>query len=413
VSAPDPFEPLTVEQAARVAGVPAQEVQGRIDSGELLHERGTAGDVIVRRVDLADVWPAVLPRPRQAPTGARESAEPARTEELGETTAHLTRQKHAFEVRLASMQSANDALSTQVRDLQLQRSDLKDQCGDLRGRMTLIEKERQASTAGLLLAQGRLLELEAAGGAVQAYWWRRPTTWGFASVTLLVAAAWGWQWVQARAAREVAAGHASSLDVELEAQAGDRATWRAASSDLREELDAQRDAREAERGRLEEALAQRERALDEERRGSEEARARFTSRLEASLETNAAAQQVLLEQQAANEAALTDQVAASVEALEAERRAAAEERARFEASLAERERTSAGREAALREELSAARAATDGLAQALNAQAERDADRGRRLDAALAQLAVLEARHRREEGRRALVRVLRALWPRR
>lgn len=432
MSAPDPFEPLTVAQAARLAGVPKGQVQARIDAGELLHERGASGDVIVRRVDLAHLWPAVLPAagasaPAQAETpdvepvskgaGTQEEASPAEGSEDGraEEAAHLARQKHAFEVRLASMQSSNEALSSQVRDLQLQRTDLKEQCTDLRGRMTLVEKERQASTAGLLLAQRRLLELEAAGGPRGSDWWRRPTTWGFASVTLLLGVAWAGQWTATRTAQGAAAEHAASLEAELEEQAGERAAWREASDGLLEELGAQRAARQAERSQLEVQLASRDQELALARQAAEESRVRFTERLEASLEATAAVRQTLLEQQAAGEAALEAQAAAGLEALEVAGRAAAEERARFEAALGERERLAAEREASLRQELAAAREASEGLTQELSGvlaeQAELDVERGQRLDEVLAKLAELERRQRGQEARRALEQVLRALWP--
>lgn len=400
---PDPFEAMTVAEAALAAGVSEHQVRRRIQGGELLHEVGRRGGrevQLVRRVDLAQIWPAVLPG-REAPEtpemGTGGEDEPSREppppppppgdEGLREERDHLSRRSHAFEVRLAALQSANEALGSQVRDLQVQRSDLKDQCADLRGRLTLIERERQASTAGLLLAQRRLLELEA---AVPAYapapaWWRRPVTWSVVSLFLLVGLGWGWQWREARGERSELAEVLDAQDRERARVVAELQRWDETVSTLERELARERASREEERRLLEEARREDAAALaaelEAERERAEAGRERFARTLDETLEGHAAARQDRLEERAA----LLDTLAGT-------RTALAEDREAFRAELDRRVHRGEVREAALHGELEAAREVTEALRSELERQA-RDAE------ARTARLEELELRARREQAR--------------
>jgi chromosome segregation ATPase len=431
MAAVDPFEALTVAEAAQLAGVNPSQVRARIKAGELLHEVGRRRGrevLLVRRTDLAEFWPQVLPKvppgapradpprvqwpgPAPSPPPPIEGTTPRREAvETPPEEATPGGQRHALEVRLAAIQAANDGLTHQVRDLQVQRSDLKDQAADLRGRMTLIEKERQAGTAGLLLAQRRLLELEAATPAAVVIGWRRPFTVGVAGVVAVLGLALGWQWrATARAQEKVEStlvDHRRSVDDLLGAARGERELftrelegWRDATGDLRAELLDEKAARALDREDLAaalegatlraEALAKQ---LSTEREGAQAARSRFASQLEQTLEQalerGAAARQALVEQQAA----------------------AAEDRERFATELDQRGQAAEGREESLQAELSGAGEAIAELRQELKGQRTRDEQRELRLAQQLEHLADLEVELRRILAWRALEGTWRALW---
>mgnify|MGYP003629913547 FL=1 len=227
----DPSAPLSIEKAARLADVSEDELRGRIEAGELLHEssrgrsssrNGGEGDVLVRAVDLAALYPKVrlksagvpvmrakpqVGRTRTTATAAESSdrdvlptpaapasAAPARTE--------IT---DALASRLDAIETANGDLRTQLVDLRSQRQDLVSQCDDLRGRLDRAERERQASTAGLMLAQKRLHELEAPVVTLPPPW-RRRTTYGLGVVVVLLAFFLRQQVVQASALSEHVTG---------------------------------------------------------------------------------------------------------------------------------------------------------------------------------------------------------------
>lgn len=439
---PDPFEALTLAEAAGAAAVSEAVIRRRVESGELLHEVGRRRGkevTLVRRMDLALLWPEVLPAvpvpgpqqvqtpepasPQSSAPEAPATAQPAGPSQAEEERDHLARQSHAFEVRLASLQSANDALTSQVKDLQYQRSDLKDQCADLRGRMVLVERERQVSTAGLLLAQRRLLQLEAVDArTIEVPWTRRPAIWGAACLTVVFGWGWFWQRSEARAAERIATERTGALQAALADGAKERssfqevlADWRSVSTALGEKLDAQ-DERHAEdaqdwRVALRQGQARESELLTEldqrEARAAAE-RAAFAERMDATLEQAADARQVWIEDRAAERAALETKLAE-------ERQAGALERARFQDELDERVKAREASEQALRQELAAARGATEALQLEIAAQAKQDADHQARLEESLSRLAALEDQLRRAEGMRLLegwLRSLEAVWRR-
>lgn len=337
----DPSEALTVSEAARLVGVSEAALRRKIQSGSLLHEVGRRGGrevQLVRLFDLADEYPDVWV-PGDAPAGDRgegpgaapeartaegtagepdraaaapappdeASAPPASEDDGAQLEAGaMRRRNHAFEVRLAALQSSNQALSEQVRDLQAQRGDLRDQCGDLRGRLTAVEKERQASTAALLMAQRRLLEIEARPAPLEVppARWRRGGTWvalilvgGLAFVALrqvrggreledlhaLVAPALvRAEEDRARLAEEVErrrqAFEASLVEVREESQASRSALLGQLqelvdrSEQLTATLDSEREMSAAARGRLEVELAATRREAESARRALEDER---------------------------------------------------------------------------------------------------------------------------------------------
>lgn len=136
----DPSSALSFAEAAVLAGVEPERIAALADSGELLHEGSrdrSRDDRVVRLVDLADLFPHVLGREVPAVGGmaGREAA-------LREVD--VPRPDLAEEI-LASGAS-RDALVELAQDLET--------------RLDLAERERQASTASLLMAQRRVLDLE-------------------------------------------------------------------------------------------------------------------------------------------------------------------------------------------------------------------------------------------------------------
>lgn len=136
----DPSSALSFAEAAVLAGVEPERIAALADSGVLLHEGSrdrSRDDRVVRLVDLADLFPHVLGRgvPAVGGTAGREAA-------LREVD--VPRPDLAEEI-LASGAS-RDALVELAQDLET--------------RLDLAERERQASTASLLMAQRRVLDLE-------------------------------------------------------------------------------------------------------------------------------------------------------------------------------------------------------------------------------------------------------------
>ena len=136
----DPSSALSFAEAAVLAGVEPERIAALADSGELLHEgprTRSRDDRVVRLVDLADLFPHVLGRevPSVGGVAGREAA-------LREVD--VPRPDLAEEI-LASGAS-RDALVELAQDLET--------------RLDLAERERQASTASLLMAQRRVLDLE-------------------------------------------------------------------------------------------------------------------------------------------------------------------------------------------------------------------------------------------------------------
>lgn len=386
-----PLEPgaaLTVGEAARLAGVSEAALRKRIQSGRLLHEVGRRGGrevQLVRLVDLVEVYPDTA-REVAPPTGDPVPA-PA-------DLAPDPRHPRALEVRLTALQNRNDALASQMGELEARRTDLEHQCTDLRGRLTLAEKERQAATAGLLLAQDRRLELRAiaqggAPGSDYRVWWRRGTSWGFATVALLLALVLRAQHVDSRDARESLEGLDGRIDLALsEAReergelaselAAGRATERATERELRASLEAERAAGRAERG----DLAQRLEALT--------AQALELSLLQESQRTEAAGARAALDRELSGARADTEAVRVL---LEEERAAALAERRALADRLAERERGLAAERARTERTLGeltatvqASREEAALLRGSLAAAEEREIEREGRLGAVVARL---------------------------
>lgn len=384
----DPFEALSLSEAAQRAGRELETIEAAIAEGRLLSEVGRRDGEevrIVRLMDLAEVWPDAMPGGRKEPEPAPESApepapEPPATPSPDPPRAQpepvaSDSVRQALEVRLASLQSSNDALATQVKDLQLQRSDLKDQCVDLRGRMVLIEKERQAGTAGLLLAQRRLMELEAAPVVNLDPWWRRPAPLtacaGFALFTGLGL----WQWERTRGTLEEVTeqkqDQASTWSSTLQEHQADRERWEASLASTASEWDelleqrladaakasaADRDAWELELAEREQALAD----LEAEARAEEEL---FEARLNKRLEAEAKQRQDWLVEDAARKQAFEEALEEALDRADT----------RAEARLALALRASDEREAALRKELEEARLAVEATGQTLEQVQAREA----------------------------------------
>lgn len=140
----EPSSALNFREAAALAGVEPERIAALADSGELLHE-GSRGrgrdDRVVRLVDLADLFPHVLGR--EVPPAA---AGP--TSGIGDDTA-------LREVDVPRPDLAEEVLASGA-----SRDALVELAQDLEVRLDLAERERQASTASLLMAQRRVLDLE-------------------------------------------------------------------------------------------------------------------------------------------------------------------------------------------------------------------------------------------------------------
>lgn len=335
---------LAVAEAAELVGVPRAELERRLDTGDLLFEtdprRGR--DVrLVRVVDLRDAFEAAgEAQPSGAPIGPSGAPGGPSGAPDGPTQRALDREAPPSPTALAPLLS------------------------ELRARLEDAERERRASTAGLLLAQRRLLALES--NAQPAPWHRRSNVWTGALATVAVTALWfdlsGRLSVVGAAARDgqgAVVGATQRLGGEVDAlqgrlaslvseaqRASDEAalTRRIAESRAADEASARRaDSERSERER--EALLAR---LDELRRDAEAARATLGVERDASARERARFTERL-------DGAERDLERTRL-AVEAERRLAAEDRAAFAARLAEAERDYSAQR-------SQASATLDGLAQ--------------------------------------------------
>lgn len=139
-----PSSALSFAEAAVLAGVEPERIAALADSGELLYEGSrdrSRDERVVRLVELADLFPHVLGR--RVPAGLDDS-DGAPEGDLSLREVDVPRPDLAEEV-LASGAS-RDALVELAQDLE--------------ARLDLAERERQASTASLLMAQRRVLDLE-------------------------------------------------------------------------------------------------------------------------------------------------------------------------------------------------------------------------------------------------------------
>ncbi|MCA9002398.1 MAG: hypothetical protein KDB61_10765, partial [Planctomycetes bacterium] len=144
----NPGELLTVLQAAEWSGHSVSTVRRRMESGELRFEilREKGRDVQrIRWVDLCDLYPELLddtptasaPQPGKHPS---DSPVAEAGEDPGDT--------HSTPMGL-SLQSLTE-----------QRDDLREQCYDLRIRLSQAEKERQVAVGALLQAQQQFLAVD-------------------------------------------------------------------------------------------------------------------------------------------------------------------------------------------------------------------------------------------------------------
>ncbi len=172
----EPGTPLDVARAARLAGCSEVELRARMDEGRLLFEVQRLGGKetqIVRYVDLVDAFPGRFvadvaePEPEPGPQGwdqASRSVDPPQrppVEPPGEPRAAESPRDTGSQARLEALQESQRVLQAQLEDLGDQRARLREQGDELRNRLQRVEQERQASTAGLLMMQQRLMELEA------------------------------------------------------------------------------------------------------------------------------------------------------------------------------------------------------------------------------------------------------------
>lgn len=173
----EPGTPLDVARAARLAGCSEAELRARMDQGRLLFEVQRLGGKetqIVRYVDLVDAFPerfvaevsepeAEVRAPGQAPQTAGPAPQPAPrpvARPAGDPAMLEPARDSGAQARLEALQESQRMLQAQLEDLGDQRARLREQGDELRNRLQRVEQERQASTAGLLMMQQRLLELE-------------------------------------------------------------------------------------------------------------------------------------------------------------------------------------------------------------------------------------------------------------
>lgn len=147
----EPGTPLTLAEAATLAGVAVEVIQAAVEDGTLLSERqrrGARERVVVRLFDLADVYPHVMGRPAEEASAPASVSAPAPAP--ASDPAADSHEPPTVPVPAASVPGADAP-----------RAALVELCQDLETRLDLAERERQASTASLLMAQRRVLDLEA------------------------------------------------------------------------------------------------------------------------------------------------------------------------------------------------------------------------------------------------------------
>jgi hypothetical protein len=155
----DPGTPLTVAEAANAAGVGSQEIEDGMADGTLLFEterRGGQELPVIRLMDLADAYPALRPTPVGKADREVASAQLFSVEEADEAQPESPREAKPG----SQVPSESGALAEAVRASGADRNALIHLCEDLETRLDLAERERQASTASLLMAQRRVLDLE-------------------------------------------------------------------------------------------------------------------------------------------------------------------------------------------------------------------------------------------------------------
>lgn len=217
----DPSTAVTVEEAARLVGTTEKSLRGRIEVGEILYEtarRDGREMLLIRLFDLLDAYPTGEAGAPDASQGepdqlaAERGSAPVEeqavpdgfsgppNEGLGPSVGALPTATPAEplapshpDLRDGEPEGQGhggtvDGLELRQERLESERRDLELRCADLSARLRDAEAERQANSAGLLLAQKRLAVLDGGAGTIviSPPWWRRSRTWGIAGMVMLV-----------------------------------------------------------------------------------------------------------------------------------------------------------------------------------------------------------------------------------
>jgi hypothetical protein len=337
----DPGALFTLEEAAGRVRVPVEDLEARCDRGELLYEtrrRGRKEVRCVRGLDLAEAFPGAPGAAKRTPPPSPQQASPQQPSPPQSDTEPAVpggadAPSSADQVTVSpSRGDQGDGIAEAVRSSGASRDALIGLCQDLETRLDLAERERQASTASLLMAQRRVLELELQERSRP---WRRASAaaLGLMSVSALTVTAMLPGWLEDRAAdREVALR--SQLDGDLARLQASMGAMVTASGEERAALAA----------RLEASSA----ALDDERRrveqlmaGAADERSRAEAARLAGLEQLGALEE-RLEESDRQAVRRTAELGVIVEA-------SARDRARFDERIAASERSTAAARAALSE----------------------------------------------------------------
>ena len=369
----DPAALFTLEEAAGRVRVPVEDLEARCDRGELLFEvrrRGRSEVRCVRGVDLAEAFPGApgLGPADGSPVAASSEAASSDAVPSGAVSSGAVPppaappRPESAPARSAAAASAPDAVAEAVRGSSTTREALIGLCQDLETRLDLAERERQASTASLLMAQRRVLELELHGRSRP---WARAggALLGLMSISALALGVLLPGWIEEGAEARGEALRAG-LAADLGALESTVEGLNAAASEERARLSgelARRDAIiEAERERVEALVAE----AAEERRRADAARAAGEQELQA-----LAARLAEADRLAVRRSAELDVVVG----------ASARDRARFDERLAASERELAAARAALADERSAAADARSAFeARLVAADDRRDAEQRER-----------------------------------
>lgn len=348
-----PSSALTFAEAAVLAGVDPARIEALAEGGELLFEGSRTkrrDGRIVRLIDLADVFPHVLGRrpaaevrPDPAPEATPvEDPEPAPAQAPASGPAQATP-----EVELRQLDVPRADLAEEVMASGASREALVELASDLETRLDLAERERQASTASLLMAQRRVLDLEQQLR-------RRP--WSRAAAVAATALSIGALIAVVRVPGMVRAAAADEIDRTSAAAEQQLEALRVAASEALEEASA---SRAAEVERVERALTAAVTSAEESARAVRDGRLAAEERV-AAVEARAGAER---EELRAALGGLEERLRIADERdrrrtteLEVARDAASRERLRFEERLGEARR---GADAAREALLEAQRAGAD------------------------------------------------------
>ena len=429
----DPGALFTLEEAAGRVRVPVEDLEARCDRGELLFEtrrRGRKEVRCVRGLDLAEAFPGA-PGVATAPSAPKEAT--SSTEPIASNAEGQAAPSSPDQVTLPDPGGRQrETIAEAVRSSGASRDALIGLCQDLEARLDLAERERQASTASLLMAQRRVLELELQGRSSP---WRRASAaaLGLMSVSALTVMALLPGQLEKRADQRETALRAQ-LDGELGRLQASMGAMVTASQDERAALAARLEASavalDGERRRVEQlmnqAAAERSEAeasrlagleqigaLEERLVASDRQAVRRSAELEVIVEASARDRARFDERLAAAERA----AGAAREALSEARASAAEERAGFEGQLAAAERERAAELAARTAEIEGLRAEVQGLLVELrSSQADAVAAfeaAGRELEAQLAAREPVEVWTLKNEARESWwTRALRSMTAR-